>query len=164
LKTELEKYNQQTLEMAEKAADDKKSRMLAAARMQIAKDYLAGKADILDKVFNKAKDQIKNMADNDYKTLVSKLLLNAVETGDEEVIVDQNEKRIDQQFISNINQKLDSKIKHELKLSDTKRNISAGFILKKGRILTNASLDMLIATARQQLEIELAKELFEGME
>jgi vacuolar-type H+-ATPase subunit E/Vma4 len=93
---------------------------------------------------------------------MTKLMLDAVETGDEEVIVDKNEKRIDQEFIKHINRELGSGFKGNLRLANEKQNLGAGFILRRGKIKTNVSLDVLLERARKELEIELAKELFEN--
>jgi hypothetical protein len=84
------------------------------------------------------------------------------------VIVDVDEKRIDQQFIDKVNQQLASKGKGpstplgtgNLKLSSERQPIAAGFILKKGKIKNNCSLKVLLSLARGELEIELAKQLF----
>jgi vacuolar-type H+-ATPase subunit E/Vma4 len=47
-------------------------------------------------------------------------------------------------------------------LADEKQDLGAGFILRRGKIKTNVSLDVLLERARKELEIELAKELFEN--
>ena len=88
------------------------------------------------------------------------LMLESVETGAEEVIVDQAEKRIDQNFINQINGKLGQDKKGDLKLSAERQNIGAGFSLKRGNIKTNVSLGVLTEQARKDMEIELAKDLF----
>ena len=80
--------------------------------------------------------------------------------GEEEVIVDKGERRIDQQMINKVNQKLGPGSKGNLKLSDEKQNLGAGFVLRQGRIKNNVSIDVLLNQARKELEIQLAKELF----
>ncbi len=60
--------------------------------------------------------------------------------------------RIDAVFIKKVNE--------NLKLSDEKADFKAGFVLKEGKIKINVSIDVLLTQARQELEIELAKELF----
>ena len=100
------------------------------------------------------------MPDEEYRALIKKLLLDTVETGDEEVVVDTNEGRIDREFIKKINSELASGKKGDLRLSDQKQDIGAGFILKRGKIKTNVSMEVLLGQARKELEIELAKELF----
>ncbi len=157
LKRELDDYNERSKELAQKAAQDKKSRMLAAIRMDISRSYLAAKGEILDQVFKKVAEKFKNLSDDQYRALMADLLKKSVETGDEEVIVDRNETRLDQEFIKNINRELGNGFKGNLRLSDSRENIKAGFILKRGLISTNASMDVLIDQARKETEIELAK-------
>jgi V/A-type H+-transporting ATPase subunit E len=160
LAAQLQQYNKQTDSLAQKAAKDEESHILAAARMEIAKEFLAEKRKILDEIFELSRRQLQSLPDDQYRNLITKLLLEAVETGDEEVIVDKNEYRIDQQFIDQINQRLSSGEKANLRLSQDRADIEGGFILRRGKIKTNVSFDVLLAHARNELEIELAKELF----
>ena len=161
LAEQLDEYKKQTEILAKKAGEDEESHILAAARMDIAKQLLAEKRKVLDEVFEQAHQQLQNLPDEEYRTLCTKLMLEAVETGAEEIVVDKNEKRINQDLIDQVNRQLSSKGKGELKLSDQKQNIGAGFILKRGQIKTNVSLDVLLNQARKELEIDLAKELFQ---
>jgi len=160
LNEQLEEYKKQTEILAQKAGEDEKSHILAAARMDIAKQFLAEKRKILDEVFEQARQQLKNLPDEEYRALIKKLLLDTVETGDEEVVIDTNEKRIDHGFIKHINRELGHGKNGDLKLSGEKQDIGAGFILKRGKIKTNVSIGVLLDQARKELEIELAKELF----
>jgi V/A-type H+-transporting ATPase subunit E len=163
LTEQLNEYKKQTEILAKKAGEDEQSHILAAARMNIAKQLLAEKRKILDEVFEQARRQLQNLPENEYRSLCTRLMLEAVETGDEEVVIDKNEQRINQNLIYQVNQQLSSKGKgkSELKLSDQKQDIGAGFILKRGQIKTNVSLDVLLEQARKELEIDLVKELFE---
>ena len=160
LADQLKEYRNQTEILADRAGKDEKSHILAAARMEIAGELLAEKIKILDEVFSRARQQLQNLPDDQYRRLMTALMLDAVQNGDEEVIVDKNENRIDQQFIDVANQQLGSSAKGNLKLSDEKQDIEGGFILRSGRIKTNVSFDVLLNRARNELEIELAKELF----
>lgn len=160
LDEQLADYKTQTQTLAEQAGKDKKSHLLAAARMQIAKDFLAEKNKILDQAFHQARRKLQNLSDEEYRALCTKLILDTIETGDEEVIVDNNETRIDHEFIKQINRQLGPGYKGNLKLSNERQDIAGGFILKRGRVKNNVSLDVLLTQARKQLEIELAKELF----
>jgi vacuolar-type H+-ATPase subunit E/Vma4 len=45
-------------------------------------------------------------------------------------------------------------------LSDERQDLGGGFILRRGKIKTNVSFEVLLDQARKELEIELAKELF----
>ena len=157
---ELAEYRKQTEVLARKAGEEKRSHMLAAARMEIAKLYLAEKRKLLGEVIGQARTQLKGLSDDDYRKMMSALLLKAVETGDEEVIVDKNETRIDRSFIKHINRELGSGYRGNLTLAEKRQDIGAGFILRRGNIMNNASLQVLLEQAGNSLEIELAKDLF----
>lgn len=161
LDEQLAEYKKQTEVLTAQTKKGKKEHLLAAARMEIAKEFLAEKGKLLDEVFGRARQQLQNWSDDDYRGLIARLMLNAVVTGDEEVIVDKDERRIDEQFINQINQQLASSNKGNLKLCGERGDIGAGFILRRGRIKNNASISVLLAQARKELEIKLAKDLFE---
>lgn len=155
---ELDNSGKETDRLKNKAFEEAKSQTLASARMQIAKDSLKVKKDILDETFNMAAEKIKNMDAADYQNLMEKLILSAVQSGDEELVIDKNENRIDAGFVERLNSKLSEK--GHLKLSASRADIGAGFILQKGRVRVNGSLKVLIDTARENLQTTLAGELF----
>jgi V/A-type H+-transporting ATPase subunit E len=152
----LDEYRKQTDALAQRAGEDARQRVLSATRMELAKENLAEKAKILDEVFTEVQQQLKELADDKYRKLMVKLMAGAVETGDEEVVIDNNEKRIDQLLIDKVN----SQKKSSLKLADQREDIGGGFILKRGRIKNNLSAGVLLGQAREHLEIELARKLF----
>ena len=162
LDKQLSEYKKETGLIAKKAADEKQAHLLAEERMKLAKEILAEKRKILDGLFEDAKKRLEKLPDEEYKNLMTKLMLKAVQTGTEEVIVGKNETRINADFISRINNTLQqqSSKKAELKLSDKKQDITAGFILKRGKIKTNLSVNVLLEQAKRDLEIELARDLF----
>ena len=160
LNEQLDEYGKETKALADRLGNEKKLHLLAAARMDIANEFLAEKCGILDEVFSQAQTKLQKLPDEQYRELITKLMLEAVETGDEEVILDTNETRIDEKFIRQINQKLGRGRKGNLKLSKERQQLGGGFILRRGKIKNNVSLDVLLASARKDLEIELAKQLF----
>ncbi|MHC4758071.1 MAG: V-type ATP synthase subunit E family protein [Planctomycetota bacterium] len=160
LERHLQEHKEQSVLLAEKAAKDKREHLLSAARMDIAKQTLAEKRKILGEVFEQSRKRFKELSDQEYIELITKLMLEAVETGDEEIVIDPDESRINLKLTKEINRKLGTGFKGNLKLSETKEDIEAGFILKRGNIKNNVSLDVLIKQAQNDLEIELAKILF----
>jgi V/A-type H+-transporting ATPase subunit E len=152
----LDAFNSETERLANQRLEETKSQMLASARMETAKQLLKVKRDILDETFELAAEKIKTMNKNDYQSLMEKLITASVRTGDEEIVVDKDENRIDAGFIENLNKKAN----YKLKLADSRADIGAGFILQKGKIRVNGSLKVLLETARESLQIELAGELF----
>jgi len=155
---EVDSSGKETDRLKNKAFEEAKSQTLASARMQIAKDGLKVKKDILDETFNMAAEKIKHMDAADYQSLMEKLILSAAQSGDEELVIDKNENRIDAGFVEHLNSKLSDK--GHLKLSASRADIGAGFILQKGRVRVNGSLKVLVDTARENLQTALAGELF----
>ncbi len=153
-------YEKETQTLTVRAAEDKTRRMLAAARMEIRKDVLARKVSLLDEVFKNAQSQIQSLGDDDYGKLITSLMLKAVETGDEKVVVGKNERRIDDRLIKNINRQLGTGFKGNLQLSQTRANIDGGFILARRQMQINVSVEVLLSQARADMEMELATELF----
>jgi V/A-type H+-transporting ATPase subunit E len=155
---QLDEYGKQTEALAQKAGENARQQVLSTVRMELAKENLAEKAKILDEVFAKAEQQLKAMPDEQYRSLMAKLMADSVQTGDEEVIIDTNEKRIDQPLVNQAN----GVKKWNLKFAGQREPIGGGFILRKGNIKNNCSLKVLLSRARNELEIGLAKQLFAG--
>jgi vacuolar-type H+-ATPase subunit E/Vma4 len=160
LTEEMAAYNKETETLADEAGADKKSRMLAGARMQLSKEYLAAKAVLLDKVFATAAEKIKSLSDSKYTELMVGLMEKAVETGDETVIPGKDDSRVDQEVVKQVNRKLGPGFKGKLELSSEKANIAGGFILQRGNVKTNVSIEVLISSARAELEMEIAEQMF----
>ncbi len=154
---EIDEYNKQTKQLADSAAQDKAARMLASARMASAKENLAAKQELLSEVFTETIKRLASMGESDYRAFMSALIKKAVTTGDEEIIVGHNEKRIDAEFIRQINSELGSK--GNLKLSQQRADMAAGFILKCGKISINAAAETIVGAAREALEGQIAQEL-----
>ena len=155
---QLADFDKETAELEQKAFEEAKSRVLATARMDIAKQNLQTRNGLIDNVFVKAADVIKNMNDADYVQLMTKLLASCVGTGDEQIVTGKNETRLGTDFLNAVNSQLGSK--GNLTIADDKADIEAGFILRKGKIRMNVSLEVLLGQIREELETEIAKELF----
>ena len=161
LEQQLVEYHTETEQLAQKAGEEERAHILAAARMEVAKELLAEKRKILVQLFEQARQQLQSLPDKDYKDLMKKFMTEAVETGDEEIVVGKQETRINKEFINQVNQQLSTHGKSNLELSEEKQDIPGGFILKRGKIKTNVTINVLLDQARKELEIELAKDLFE---
>lgn len=160
LADELVEFQKETDQKAKAAAEDKTERMLASARMETKKDLLAAKVSLLDEIFQKAREQIKKLPRDQYQELIVSLMKKAVESGDEEVLIAAGEDRIDNELIKKVNAKPGPGIKGDLKLATDAADIDGGFILRRGKIQVNVSIEVLISQARQEIETELSQELF----
>lgn len=151
-------------EKSEKDGKDKMDRMISRAKLDARNNILKAKQSAIDKVLNKVLDKVSNMDDEEYSIFIENLLLNNVETGDEEIIFSPKDKaRIKDALIVKVNGKLIEKgLKGQLKISSETRNITSGFILKRGGLELNCSIDSQIRILRDSLEGEIAYLLFEG--
>ncbi|MGB8226349.1 MAG: hypothetical protein WCE45_05720, partial [Sedimentisphaerales bacterium] len=82
---ELSKYRQETQRLARIAGEEKKNRVLAAARIAIAKEITETKRNLLNTVIEKTGRNIKNLGDGEYLSIMEGLILRSVKTGNEEV-------------------------------------------------------------------------------
>lgn len=152
-------------EKAEKDGREQKERMISRAKLEVRNDILRAKQGSIDLVLNKTLENISNMNDEEYIEFIKKLLLNSVETGSEEIIFSTRDKnRIKDSAIAEVNTELKNRgLKGELKISSETRDISSGFILKRGGLELNCSIDSQIRILRDSLEGEIANLLFEGI-
>lgn len=157
---ELDAFGAETDRLVADAAADRKSRMLANARMAIGKEHLGAKHDLLEQVFAKAAERVKQLPEGEYQKLITALILKAVETGDEEVVVGSGETRINEKLIKEVNRKLGPGFKGNLHLAMDRIGIESGFILRRGKVQVNVSTSVLVAQAREELDMEITATLF----
>lgn len=145
---------------AEERGRTEKERHLALARVEVRNSLLSVKRRLSEEVFEKALESLTH--EKGYRGWMSSLLLQGVETGDEEVIVGNRETEMDQDFLLEVNEMIqkDGK-KGNLRFSPERREIMGGFILRRERVETHASLEALFEGVRDELEVEVAKILFQ---
>lgn len=126
------------------------------AALDVKKIELGQKQKTIAGAFSQALSLLSDLPGEEYLSLVESLLLKATESGDETVVISAKEKHITQEWLAGFNEKHGKK----LVLDEEKRPISGGFIMKKGKIETNCSWDMLIRWVRDDIEADVVKRLF----
>jgi V/A-type H+-transporting ATPase subunit E len=142
---------------AKQHADEERNRIVTLAKLTARRDLLTEKQRLIDRVFDETRRSIVSMERAAYQALIARFLREAVEPGDSEIILDVDETRIDQAFLDRV---AGERGPGALKLSDERRPIGAGFVLRRGRTETNCALDTILRDARDRLETEVAKILF----
>ncbi|MBM4024348.1 MAG: hypothetical protein FJ280_02935 [Planctomycetes bacterium] len=160
LDEDLVRFEQETRTLAEKAAAGERSQRLAVARMEAAKEYVTGKAALLDEVFTQARQKIEKLPEAEYRELMAALMAAAVESGEEKVVAGRSDPWIDAKLVAAVNDRLKDQNKGRLTLAEDKHNLGGGFLLRRGKVRTNVSLGVLVEQARKDLEIDVAKDLF----
>jgi len=126
------------------------------AKLDVNKDDLSARRGLIDEAFEAAKAKMAGMDGDGVKRFTEILLAQAVETKDESLVVGKGEKNLNADWLKAYNEKSGS----NLKMSEEKAPIIGGFILRRGLVDVNCSWEMLIRTAREELEAETVKRLF----
>jgi V/A-type H+-transporting ATPase subunit E len=139
-------------------------RQISLRELEARKAVLSEKGALLDQVFDQALAKLRERDRKGGYSLTRKLLLGAIEVGDEEIILSGEDRReIGDSFVEDLNRELRKVGKRgEVKLSAETRDIKGGFILKRGRVEVNGSFDTLLEMLRDDIETEVAGILFAG--
>jgi len=154
---------EQILDQAKKDAEEQKRRIIGVAQLEARKDLLAAKQEMIGKAFEAALEQLLNLDDRAYFSMIHDMLLEYVETGTETVMFSAGDlERIPDNFWQEIHQALVKQGKKgELKLSDEPRDIRGGFVLQAEGVEINCSFESLLEMKRDELETEVAAVLFQ---
>ena len=136
-----------------------KERLLALAKVEMRKSLLSLKQKLSEEVFEKALESL--VSKKGYQDWMMDLFQHAVEKGDEEVLIGNGERVMNEEFIRNVNEKIQQNGRiGKLRLATERREIKGGFILRRKRVEINVSLDTLLDLKRDELEVEVGKILF----
>ncbi len=151
-----------TRKRAEKLAEDQRVKLVSMAELEIRKDVLALKQEMIETAFEGAISKLLEGDEERYSALLKKLILNADPQGDEELILNRSDrKRIGDDLIREINETLlEARRKGDLRLSPEVRQIRGGVILRRGRKEVNCSVESIIYSKRDELEAKVARILF----
>jgi|WetSurMetagenome_2_1015567.scaffolds.fasta_scaffold468586_2 V/A-type H+/Na+-transporting ATPase subunit E len=143
---------------AKQRSDEERNRIVTLAKLSARRELLNEKQGLIDRVFDETRKSIIAMPADEYGRFIRSFLKRSVETGDEEVIVGEGERRIDQKLLDDVSRERGTP--GGLKLSSERRRIDGGFILRRGRTETNCALDTILRDARERLETDVAGILF----
>lgn len=138
-------------------------REITMANLEARKEMLAVKQKLIEEAFKKALNGLYSFSAEEYRSVIKKMLISAVVSGEEEVIVSVADKeKLTPEFIAKVNEELKKNGKKgNLMLFSEERGIRGGFILREGRKETNLSFDSLIEEKRDELEDNLISIIFD---
>ncbi|NLP18873.1 MAG: hypothetical protein GX376_07255 [Firmicutes bacterium] len=159
---EAEKTRQEILKKAQDAAAERHRRIVSMDALEGRKATLAAKEALLEEAFQRAHKELEEMDTPSYQKVIRSLLVPAVQTGAEEVIIaPADQDRITPDFIQGINDEIRTQGRAgclTLKIED--RPLEGGFILRSGGIDINNSFAALLKSVREELEPKAAAILF----
>jgi vacuolar-type H+-ATPase subunit E/Vma4 len=133
-----------------------KERILSRIRMELSSKKLYKKNEIMEDLKNKVSEEMKKLKWDDYKELVKRLIVQASENGDEEIIPGTLHNNKVRDLIGELN-KSD---KYDFKISEEKGDFEVGIILSKGKRRVNATLPVLLEEAFEEMQEEIVGTLF----
>lgn len=161
-KDEAETLEATMLQKAESEAQTRKERVISSAELKARNEKLQAKQVVIKQVFEKAVEELCKLGKEDYLAFIKDGAAALAVTGDENIILNaEGQKLVDEGFIASINKELSAKGKAgNLKLSSAVGNFKGGFILEKNGIEINNTFEALVESMKEEMELEVAKALF----
>lgn len=133
------------------------------AEMEARKSVLATKQEQISKVFDKAKELLAGIPEEDYVKLLAGLAKDASATGQELLIFNEHDKAAVGKAVAKAANELLAAAGKESKLTvaDETRELKGGFVLKQGGIEVNCSIETLVDLQRDRAAASVAAVLFE---
>lgn len=140
----------------ESNAVEREERLVSAAQMEVRKDCLAVKQEMIEKAYELALEKLHTLPKERYTEVLTTLLLKASSTGREEVIFSPE----DQKQVGKVVLEKANACGTHLTLSDETRPIRGGFILRDDRVEVNCTFETLVRLQKAETAGAVAKQLF----
>ena len=142
-----------------KECQDRVDSMERIAQMEAKKGVLALKQEMVSASFERAREMIVSLPEEQYIAFLAKLASNAAVTGDEEIVLNERDKAAYGQKIADAaNEKLKG---GRLTISGETGSFDGGLILRRGSIEANCTVELLVELCRGDMSAQLAGVLFE---
>ena len=150
------------LEKAEMESKTIKERIISKTDLEIRNKKLLAKQQIIEKVFETAKEKLKSMTSEEFTKFINNSIMALNIDGDEEIIINPKDReKLPDKFLAELNKLLISNGKlGNLKFNVKTHEIDGGFILSKNGIEINNSFEELVNSLKYELEYEVGKILF----
>jgi V/A-type H+-transporting ATPase subunit E len=129
------------------------SRRESVADLETRKMQLAAKQELIEESFNEALNKLLSLDEADYIKFMTNQL-KGFDEGEGEILLNAADKK-------KYKEALEKELKGtSLKISDEDADIKGGFILRKGNISYNSSIEKLLESQKEAMTSEIAKKLF----
>ncbi len=126
------------------------------ADLEVRKLDLGARRELIDMTFNNALKMLSQTPDARYMSFMEGLLAEASVTGDEEVSFAKGDKILTGKWVEAFNEKYNKRLSY----SEEKVPGSGGFVLRRGDIYVNCTLEVLLRWTREHMEAEVVRRLF----
>ncbi|NCA66831.1 MAG: hypothetical protein EOM87_02060 [Clostridia bacterium] len=142
---------------AEALAPEQMRRKLSVAELEAKKILLKAKQEVLEKVFESAQDDIRALPKEKYLAFIKDMLTANAEDGDIVIISEIDKALITKAFVAEVAQAMGIK----LQLSNECGTFKGGIILSSRCCNKNMTLELELATLREEKEAKIARMIFE---
>lgn len=149
-KERAERENASYMNLAQAEADKARAKEISGADMAAKKMILSKKQELLEDVIKEAEKKLLNLKPKEYAEVVSMMLDSTDKGKDVEVILSEKDKAVLSSVVA----------AKGFKVSDESRDITGGFVVKKGDIEYNYSFESIIAVEHEDIEQIVAEILF----
>lgn len=146
---------------AEKAKEDghlAKSRRISVAELEVRKIRLGAKQELISHCFEIALEQLANMEEEEYIELLESSIIALDVDGGELVLNERDRKTIGNKLVKKIN---DAGKVGTLILAEDTVNAKGGFVLRRGSMEINSTLETMINSIREAATPDVVKALFD---
>lgn len=152
LKIELE-------QRAHKKAGEEESRLIVNEQLELRKQLLERKHEILEEMYEQAKREMEKLGDKDYLDLMKEMILGRAISGNEEIIIAREQTKLfGDAFIDALNK--ESRSGKGFKLAEDPGDFSWGIVLREGQRTVDLTLGVLMEQLRERIESEIAPMIF----
>ena len=145
-----------------KDCQDRVDSMDRIAGMEARKGLLALKQEMVSKSFDKAKELLINLPQEQYVQLLAKLACNAAVTGDEQIVLNERDQLLKEAVVKAANEKLLQRgLEAKLSAADKIGSFEGGLVLCRGNVEVNCTAELLVELCRSEMSATLAGVLFE---
>lgn len=159
---EAEAKAEEILDAAGKRGAEEKEKLISrkksVADIDSRKMILEEKQKLIAECFDRAAEKIVSMEKEAYVEFLTSLVLKTGEKEGQLILNEKDAAAAGEALISSI-AKADADAK--ITLSEERRNILGGFLLKNGQVYINGTIEALIAEAKEELISEAAAQLFQ---
>ena len=158
---EAENKADRMLETAEENGRIEKEKLIvrkkSVAYIDGRKMLLEKKQEIIKSCFDRAVDKIVSMEKEDYISFIADLVEQTGETEGSLILNDADREKIGRDLIRHLNEYIDG---GNFVMHDKTKSIRGGFILVKGPVSINCTIENLVDEAREELTGKAAEQLF----
>lgn len=158
---EIVKKRDQAMDEARRECVGLRDRMLRMAELDERKNLLSMKRQVIDQAFEDALKRMRAMDEASARAYLKRLILESAQGG-EQIITDSADRKLySEAFLAELNAELKKRGgSGALTLSDEKRPMAGGFVLKRQGVEINCTYEAVLRESRASLEAQVASMLF----